>query len=81
MITERAPGPSLLGHSLQRACVSVENTFLFSLGVRGNFYVLHVPNLLAEEAYHVKNEGCLLEVFNMRLFNQTLSIYIKGRNH
>ena len=25
--------------------------------------------------YHVKNEGCLLEVIIMRLFNRTLSIY------
>ena len=25
--------------------------------------------------YHVKNEGCLLEVFIRRLFNRTLSIY------
>ena len=36
---------------------------------------LDVPNLLVGDVYHVKNEGCLFEVFIMRLFNQTLSIY------
>ena len=49
--------------------------FLFSLGVRGNFCVLHVPNLLVGDVYHVKNEGFLFEVFMMRFFNRTLSIY------
>ena len=28
--------------------------------------------------YYVKNEGCLLEVFIMLLFNQTLSLYVTG---
>ena len=36
---------------------------------------LGVPNLLMGTFYRVKNGGCLLEVFIMRLFNQTLSIY------
>ena len=37
--------------------------------------LLGVPNLLVGVVYYVKNEGCLLEVFIMRLFNQTLSMY------
>ena len=45
----------LLGDSLKRACVNVHvvNTFLFFLEVRGNFCVLHVPNLLVGDVYHV----------------------------
>ena len=72
-------GNSLVGYSPQRACVSVHvvNTFLFSLGIKGNFCILGVPNLLVGRAYHVKTVGCFLEVINMRLFNQTLSIYCK----
>ena len=35
------------------------NMLLFSLGVGGNFCVLHVPNLLVANVYHVKNEGYL----------------------
>ena len=46
-----------------------------SLGIKGNFCFLGVPNLLVGSFYHVKNEGCLLDVLIMRLFNQTLSIY------
>ena len=38
--------------------------------------LLRVPNLLVGMFYHVKNEGCLLEFFIMRLFNRTLSMYV-----
>ena len=67
---------SLVGHSPQRACVSVYvvNTFLFSLGIKGDFGILGLPNLLVGSIYQVKNGGCLLEVCIMRLFNRTLSI-------
>ena len=41
---------------------------------------LGVPNLLVGSVNHVKNEGCLLEVFIMRSFNRTLSIYIVVSN-
>ena len=44
----------------------VVKRFLFSLGVRGNFCVLHIPNLLVGDVYHVKNKGYLLEVYMMR---------------
>ena len=54
--------------------VHVVSTFLFSIGIKGNFCILGVPNLLVGDVYHVKNEGCLLEVFIVTLFNQTLSI-------
>ena len=37
--------------------------------------LLGIPNLLVGSIYHVKNEDCLLEVFIVRLFNQTLSTY------
>ena len=52
-----------------------KNMFLFSLGVKGNFCALGVPNLLVGSIYHAKNEGYLLEVFMMRYFDQTLSMY------
>ena len=42
-----------------------------SLGIKGYFCCLGVPNLLVGSVYHAKNEGCLLEVFIMRLFNRT----------
>ena len=51
-------------------CVHVVNMFLFSL------LWLGVPNLLVGDVYHVKNGGCLLEVFIMRLFNPALSIHV-----
>ena len=61
---------SLVVHSGQRACVSIHvvNTFLFSLGIIGDFCFWWGA------FYHVKNGGCLLGVFIMRLFNQTRSI-------
>ena len=49
--------------------VHVVNTFLFSLGIKGDFCFLDVPKLLVGDVYHVKNEGCLLEVFIVRLFS------------
>ena len=58
--------------------VEVVNMFLFSIGIKGNFFILGVPNLLVGSVYHVKNEGCLLKVLIVRLFNQTLSIYSTG---
>ena len=69
---------SLVGHSPQKASVSVHivNTLLFYLGIKGNFCFLGFPNLLVGSIYHVKNEGCLLEVFIMMLFNQTLSLLL-----
>ena len=56
-------GNSLVGYSPQRACVSVHvvNKFLFSLGIKGDFCVLGVPNLLVGSVYHVKNEGFYLK--------------------
>ena len=68
---------SLVGHSPQRACVSVHivNAFLFSLGIKGDFCILGIPNLLVGSVCHVKNEGCLLEVFIMMFFYPN-SVYI-----
>ena len=43
--------------------------------IKGNFCILSVSNLLVGSVYHVKNQGCLLEVFIMSLFNRTLSIH------
>ena len=51
---------------------------MFSLGIRGNFCILHVPNLLVGGVYHVKNEGYLLEIVLMRFFNRTLSINVQN---
>ena len=50
------------------------NTFFSPWDQRG-LLLLGVPNLLVVGVYYVKNEGCILEVFIMRLFNQTLSIH------
>ena len=47
----------------------------FPLGLEGNFGVLHVPNLLVGDVYRVKKEGYSREVFMMRYFNRTLSMY------
>ena len=58
--------------------VHVVNKFLFSLGIKGDFCVLGVPNLWVGSIYHVKNEGYLFEAFIMKYFNQTLSIYGKA---
>ena len=41
--------------------VHVVNKFLFSLGIKGDFCVLGVPNLLVGSVYHVKNEGFYLK--------------------
>ena len=70
------PSLSLVGHSPQRECVSVHvvSMFLFPSWDQRGLLLLSVPNLLVGDVYHVKNEGCLLEVFIMRLFNQTLCI-------
>ena len=54
---------------------SIVNTFLFSLGVRGNFCVLHVPNLLVWGVCHVTNEGYLFEIFTMRFLTKLLALY------
>ena len=53
-------------HFRGRVSVHAVNMFLFSLGV---------SNLLVGKVYHVENEGYLLEVFMMRFFKRTLSIY------
>ena len=47
----------------------------FSSEVKENFGALGVPNLLVGSVYNAKNEGYLLEVFMMRYFDQTLSMY------
>ena len=54
-------------------CSHCEHVLVFPWDQRGLLF-LGVPNLLVGDVYHVKNEGCLLEVFIMRLFKQTLSI-------
>ena len=54
--------------------------FCFPLGSKGAL-LLGVPNLFGGGRLSCKNEGCLLEAFIMRLFNQTLSIYtLRTRN-
>ena len=35
--------------------VHIVNKFLFSLGIKGNFCILGVPNLSVGSVYHVKN--------------------------
>ena len=40
-------------------------------------HVVNIFYLLVGDVYHVKNEGCFLEVFIMGLFNQTLSMYVQ----
>ena len=69
------PSLSLVGHSPQRVCVSVHQV-LFSLGIKGNFCFLGILNLLVGSVYHVKNE-----VFIMRLFDRTGSIYPNLAKH
>ena len=59
--------------------VHVVNTFLFSFGIKRDLLFLDVPNLLVGDVYHVKNDGCVLEVFIKRLFNRALSIYAQCR--
>ena len=54
--------------------ISCEHVLVFPWDQRG-LLILGIPNLLVGGVYHVKNEGCLLEVFIMRLLNRTLSIY------
>ena len=69
---------SLLSHSPQKLCerVHVLKTFLFSLGMMGNFCFLQVSRFIMGNFYHFKNEGYLLEIFKLRFFsNRTLSIY------
>ena len=55
-------------------CSRCEHVLVFPRDQRG-LLLLGFPNLLVRNIYHVKNEGCLLEVFIMRLFNRTLSMY------
>ena len=52
----------------------MKHVLVFPWDQRG-LLLLGIPNLLVGDVYHVKNEGCLLEVFILRLFNRTLSIY------
>ena len=61
---------SLLSNSPQRVCMCayILNTFLFSLGMMGNFFFLQVPCFVGGNFYCFKNEGHLLEVFKMRFF-------------
>ena len=61
-------------------CSRCEHTLVFPWDQRG-LLLLGVPSLLVGSVYHVKNEGCLFEVFIMRLFNQTLSIYSRFSGH
>ena len=65
---------SLVGYSPQRLCVCsrCEHVLVFPWDQKGLLF-LDVPNLIVGNVYHVKNEGCLLEDFIMRLFNRTLS--------
>ena len=67
----------------QRVCVCVHvlNTFLISLGMMGKFWFLQVPRFVAGNFYRFKNEGYLLEVFKIRFFNRTLSIYRRFSCH
>ena len=67
---------SLVGHSPQRTCVSVHvvTRSCFPLGSKGTFNFRRSQPLL-RDVYHIKNGGCLLEVFIVRLFNRTLSTY------
>ena len=55
-------------------CPHREHVLVYPWDQRGLLF-LGVPNLLVWDVYHAKNEGCLLEVFIMRLLNRTLSIY------
>ena len=53
-----------------------EHVLVFPWDQRGLLF-LDLPNLLVGDVYHIKNEVCVLEVFIMRLFNQTLSIHAR----
>ena len=59
-------------------CSRCEHILVFHWDQRGLLF-LGIPNLLVGDIYHVKNEGCLLEVFIMMLFNRTLSKYDNWR--
>ena len=56
-------------------CSRCEYVLVFPWDQRG-LLLLGVPTLLVGNVYHVKNGGCLLEVFIMRLFNPALSIHV-----
>ena len=51
-----------------------DDLLVFPWDQRG-LLLLGVPNLLVGNVYHVKNEGCILEVFIMRLFNLTVYVF------
>ena len=53
------------------------NTFLFSLGMMGNFCFLQVPYFVVGNFYRFKNEGYLLEIFKMRFFQSRLNLICK----
>ena len=73
------PSLSLLSNTPQRECVCVHvlNTFLFSLGMMGNFCFSQVPSVVAGNFYHFKNEGYLHEVFLTKLCLYIFSKIIK----